>query len=442
MANDAFDVIIIGAGTAGVVAAIQSARAGASTLLVEKTGMLGGTVTTGGVPNPGLFHAWHRQIIAGIGWELVLRTLAETGQAPPVPLCDPRRHSLDHVHVDRFLFAAICDEAVVESGAGLLLHTMVAAVAPAGEGWTVTLCTKTGLTTRTARALIDCTGDANAVALAGLPLEVPEETQPATLSCHAGGYDVSALDTAALNEAMENAVQRGELQYTDSSWNTAQANVSKWLASGGENASHVHHINARDSEGKTKLELEARRALLRLYRFLRQQPGLERLRLEHMAPECGVRETVTIRGKKMITVGDYTSGRLWDDAVCYSYYPLDLHVSSGQGLDGEPLPEGVVPTIPRGAMLPEGSRNLLVAGRCLSSDRLANSALRVQATSMATGQAAGAMAALTTQTGTEVEALPMEAIHSLLAEHAAIVPPHTAVTSPHTAVTPPHTLSS
>lgn len=423
MSDKTFDVIVIGGGTAGVVAAVQAARAGASTLLVEKTGMLGGTVTTGGVPNPGLFHAWRRQVIAGIGWELVVRALAEVGETPREPLCDPQRHSLDHVKVDRFIFAAICDEAVVEAAVRLLLHSMVAGVRPDGDGWTVTLCTKTGLDEYRSRVLIDCTGDANAVALAGFPLNIPDDTQPATLSCHVGGYDLSALDMNALNAAAAGAVERGELQPTDSSWNIRQVSVSKWLASAGENASHVHHLNARDSEGKTLLELEARRSLLRLFRFLRRQPGLEGLRIEHMAPECGVRETVTIQGEKTVTVEDYVSGRLWEDAVCYSYYPIDLHVSTGAGLSKRPLAEGVVPTIPRGAILPAGSRNLLVAGRCISSDRLANSALRVQATCMAVGQAAGAMAALAAHTGAEAGQLPLEDVRALLAEHGAVVPP-------------------
>ncbi len=78
-----YDVIVVGGGTAGVVAAIQAGRAGAKTLLVEKTGMLGGTTTTGGVNFPGLFHAWGRQIIAGIGWDLVTRCVAETGGTLP-----------------------------------------------------------------------------------------------------------------------------------------------------------------------------------------------------------------------------------------------------------------------------------------------------------------------------------------------------------------------
>jgi len=286
----------------------------------------------------------------------------------------------------------------------------------------VTLCTKTGLSTCRARVVIDATGDANAASLAGLPVIIPDETQPATLSCLAAGYDLARLDIEAINRAFDAEVKAGRLAYTDASWNTTAANVGKWLGHRGANASHVHHINARDSAGKTQLELEARKSLLRLYRFLRRQPGLEALSLAHLAPECGVRETAVIRGKGTVTVEDYCSGRIWDDAVCHSYYPIDLHTSDGGGLRCEPLKEDVVPTVPRGALLPEGSRNFLVAGRCLSSDRLANSALRVQATCMATGQAAGALAALAARGGIDPEAVALDDLAALLRQHGAIVP--------------------
>ena len=161
---------------------------------------------------------------------------------------------------------------------------------------------------------------------------------------------------------------------------------------------------------------------LRLCRFLRQQPGLEKLVVDQVSPECGVRETATIQGKATVTVEDYQSGRVWDDAVCHSFYPIDLHTSSGTGLQKVLLADGVVPTVPRGALLPAGSHDLIVAGRCISSDRLANSALRVQATCMATGQAAGAMAALSASKGLDPDELPMAEVHALLRDHGAIVP--------------------
>ncbi|MBI1336093.1 MAG: FAD-dependent oxidoreductase [Phycisphaera sp.] len=420
-----YDVMVIGGGSGGWVAAAQSARVGARTLLVEKTGMLGGTTTTAGVNFPGLFHAWGKQVIAGIGWEVVNRTVEETGQTLP-DFGDYARHhhSKLQIRVNVFVYAALCDETVVQSGARILFHAMPAALKPmtGNTGWHVTLCTKNGLEDYTAKVVIDATGDANAVSLAGFELNIPDTLQPATLSCRAGGYDFNKLDIDAIKSAYQEQVQAGRLQYTDAGWNTQEPDVRRWLRVRGANANHIHHISARDSCGKTKLELEARASLLRLYRFLRTQPGLEKFEIESVCPECGVRETATIKGKKTVTVGDYRNGRVWDDALCYAFYPIDLHRSEGDGLNKQPLEEGVVPTVPRGALLPAGSRNLIVAGRCVSSDRLANSALRVQASCMAMGQAAGAMAALSAQSGLDPEALAIEDIRDMLRQHGAIVP--------------------
>ena len=82
----------------------------------------------------------------------------------------------------------------------------------------------------------------------------------------------------------------------------------------------------------------------------------------------------------------------------------------------------MLPTIPRGALLPAGSAFLVAAGRCVSSDREANSALRVQCPCMAMGQAAGAMASLSARTGIDPELIPMTDLRGLLRDHGAIVP--------------------
>lgn len=420
----AYDVIVVGGGAAGVSAAVQTGRAGARTLLVEKTGMLGGTTTNGGVNFPGLFHAWGKQIIAGVGWEIVSQTVAEMGGELPDFTDFRLRHWMLQIRVNRFMYAALCDEKLVDAGVDVRFHTLVAAVErhASQNDWHVTLCGKEGLVEHRAPVLVDCTGDGNVVALAGLPLDIPEENQPATLSCHATGYDFESLDIDAINAAYDVEAKAGRLSYTDVSWNTSAANVGGWLRQRGANANHTHNINARTSVSRSQLELASRAQLLRVVRFLRTQPGLENLTVEYISPECGVRETAKIFGKKTVTVDDYTSGRVWDDAVCHSFYPIDLHTSDGKGLKCEPLAEGVVPTIPRGAMLPADSLGLIVAGRCVSSDRLAHSALRVQASCMAMGQAAGAMAALSAATNTDPEQLALTTIHALLTQHGAIVP--------------------
>jgi len=128
-----------------------------------------------------------------------------------------------------------------------------------------------------------------------------------------------------------------------------------------------------------------------------------------------------ILGETVITEADYASGRLFEDAVAYAFYPVDLH--RGTGFEKlYHLKQGVVATIPLRALIPKDSCNIIVAGRCVSSDRPANGGLRVQAPCMAMGQAAGATAALAVEKGTTPLNVPLAEIHKLLRKHDAIVP--------------------
>lgn len=415
-----YDVIVIGGGTAGVIAAVQAGRAGAETLLVEKNGMLGGTVTVAGISAPAHFFAWGQPVIGGIGWELVRRTLEETGQ--PVPNGDFSRESsrMRHIGIDRTVYAALCDTAVLEAGVHLLFHAMPAAVSFADGTWTVRLATKSGLRDVQAKVLIDATGDANAVSLAGFAVVRSAVVQPATLQMRCSGYDPQTLDYAAIKAACDKAIAGGEVKTTDVSWR--DAGPEGFLRGRGGNANHIRAPGAETSEGRSAVEVEARQAALRVHRFFRKQPGLENFRIDWVCPEAGIRETVTIRGKATVTTADYEAGRVYEDAVCYAFYSIDEHLNDGLGINYRVLGPGVLPTIPRGALLPEGSRFLIVAGRCLSSEREANSALRVECPCMAMGQAAGAMATLSARTGLDPEALPMAEIRALLRKHGAVVP--------------------
>ena len=112
-----YDVVVIGGGPAGSVAAIQAAQLGARTLLAEKNGMLGGTTTSAAINVPGLFHAWGRQVIAGIGWQLVNRTVQLAGDRLPDFSLYQRAPNMLQVRVNAPVYAALLDEAVLGSGA-------------------------------------------------------------------------------------------------------------------------------------------------------------------------------------------------------------------------------------------------------------------------------------------------------------------------------------
>lgn len=415
-----FDVAVIGGGTSGVMAAIQAGRLGARTLLVEKNGMLGGTTTVGGVALPGLFHAWGQQIIAGIGWDLVTRSTQLAGIQLPDFTDFHQPHYRLQVPVVPALYAGVLDDAVLDAAVDLRLHTMTAAVGWEDDHWRVLLCGKEGLSEVRAHRLIDCTGDADVVGLAGLDRRRNEQRQPGTIMVRLGGYDPSLLDFDLLNGRIAEAVDDGRLKGSD--FASKDKPARSFLRNRGANAIHVLGTGAAGSRGRTEGEVEGRRVLRRIFSFLRDQPGLENLTLEECATECGVRESHTIVGRASITVADYTSGRRWPDAVCNSFYPIDVHQPDGDGIDIRPLAEGVVPTIPRAAMLPRYHDYIAVAGRSIDGDQAANSAYRVQATCMATGQAAGAMAALAADAGQAFDEVPLEQLRRTLLQHGAIVP--------------------
>lgn len=420
MSVQKLDVVVIGAGPAGLCAAIQSAREGLKTLLVEKNGIAGGAITAAGISYPGIFHAWGRQLIAGIGWELVKKTLLETDSPlPDFTIPGDGSNSGKHVPVNALLFAAIADEELLKAGVEIRYHTMPGALKREGKIWRLALCGKDGLYEAESGMVIDCTGDANAVKMAGFPCEEPLECQPGTLSVYIDHYDPGTLDFEAIRRDYEKSAERGEISAEDFGWGK---NFNPGFLYGhGNNSNHICGINAADSAGRTAMEIAGRQSVRRVYRFLKRQPGLEKIEFHIRSAECGVRETRTIRGECTVTLDDYFSGRKFEDAVCYSFYPIDLH-DARMGLDFRKLPAGVMPTIPRGALVPKGADGLLAAGRIVSSDRLANSALRVQASCMATGQAAGAMAVLCRRHSCGAMDLPMSEIRALLEKHGAIVP--------------------
>lgn len=369
------DVLVVGGGTAGTVAAIQAGRLGARTLLLERGSQLGGTMTTGGVAFPGLFDAWGKQIIAGIGWELVKESVELDGGEFPNFAKVPQRHWQNQVFTNQFLYALLAEEKCAEAVVEIAYYEFPQAVARTEAGWRVD-CTGFGTKRRViCREIVDCTGGAEVVGMLGFPRLREEERQPGSF-------------LYMLGKAHEPGREQIHRLY-------------------------VHGADSTNSRTATQANLAGRRSILEK---VRKGGG----RLMHLQPETGFRESYRIEGETIVTVRDYRSGRFFDDAISYAFYPVDLHTR--EGVRPEPLKPGTLPTIPLRALVPKGSRNLLVAGRCVSSDRLANSGLRVQAPCMGMGQAAGAAAALSAKTGSTPLEVPLEDIRRTLREHGQIVP--------------------
>lgn len=409
------DILVIGGGTAGVIAAIQAGRAGRRTILVESGSMLGGTITTGGVAFPGIFFAWGKQVISGIGWELVQESVALNDDTmPDFSVPHGRQHWHHQVRLNPAMYALLAEEKCVEAGVDIRFYETPTHIAFRRNRWTVRTIGKGTDTSIVCNQLIDCTGNAYAASIAGFPVLREAETQPGTLMFRIGGYDLKSLDMNVINARYKEAVESGELNREEF------LNVHSLLANAGDNVQHIAGADATTSETHTFANIAGRASLLRTVRFLRTLPGLRYLKILDMCNETAVRETYRIDGEYLITHEDYITGRIFDDAVSYSYYPIDLH--DADGVVPKHLGIGMVPTVPLRALIPKNSRNFIVAGRCVSSDRLANSALRVQASCMGMGQAAAAAAVLANMQGKTPLDVSMADLSKLLKEHGAIVP--------------------
>ncbi len=417
--SEAVDVLVVGGGTAGTAAAIQAGRAGASTALVEMSGQLGGTMTNGGVNFPGYFHAWGELQVGGIGWELVKETKELAGEAlPPVRNAEAQRPG-NYIPFNMGLYAALAEEKAVEAGVALHYHEIVTGVERVGDAWRVRSVGKNVERTIDARELIDCTGDADLVGMLGLARERGEVRQPGTLEFLLGGIDPADFDAEQVDKAFAQAVKEGRLLPGDYSGMDARSFLF-FLHERGRNQSHVPGADGSTAARQSDANTRGRQAFLRLFRFVRTLPGGENVTLERMSPMTAIRETHRIVGEGRVTVDEYVAGRCFPDAIAYTAFFVDLHTDEGG--TKQFLEPGTLPTIPFGALVPRGSRHLLVAGRTVSSDRGANAGMREQPFCMAMGQAAGAAAALATQKGIASRDVDPDALRALLKAHGAIVP--------------------
>lgn len=411
------DVLIVGGGSAGHVAAIQAGRLGAKTVLLERNSQLGGTTTTGGVNFPGLFHAWGRQYISGIGWELVAKTMKVDGKKLQDFSKVPKRHPEHQVRVNAHLYALLAEEACLEAGVSLAYYQFPQTVEKTSDGWLVSVVGQGVQYQLRCRQIVDCTGSASVVGMLGFERMWSDVRQPGTQMVVFTGFDQKVVqeNKTLIQKMYDEAIVEGRLQKGDTWRGNAMGPIS-----GGSGSNHIFGANSSTAATQTQTNLAGRKHVLRMLKFMKTLPGGENATIDRMMNETASRETYRIKGETIVTVHDYISGRIFDDALSYSFYPIDLH--DEHGVKPKPLPHGKVPTIPRGALIPKGSKNIMVAGRCLSSDRLANSAARVQASSMGMGQAAAVTAVLASRMNTTPSSVPLKEIRQNLKAHNAIVP--------------------
>ena len=408
----AVDVAVVGGGTSGIAAALAASATGAKTVILERSDSLGGTMTRASVSWPGLFHAWGRQIIAGPAWELVKAACLKSKQKLPDFTCDPgQQHWKHQVRFTDKVYEALAREELSRAGVEVRFGCEVSKAERTADGWRLGW---SGGSVE-AREVVDCTGNATVAALCGAERAKGKVCQPGTYAyAITPGCDIRKIDEAAIGVAWKKAIAAGTVLSTDC------ISGSPYYDLDGRSYNHIPGADNSTAELQAETNRRGRESMERMLAFFHAQPGLEKARVVWSSKETGVRETYRVVGRATVTEDDYVSGRVFPDAVCYSFYPIDIHTE--EGVTPKALKKGCVPTVPFGSLLPKGVDNVLVAGRAISSDRGANSALRVQATCMAAGQAAGVAAALAAKRGIAPGSLPIEDIRTALRAIGAIVP--------------------
>lgn len=425
--TDDFDIAVCGGGVAGFCAAIAAARMGAKTCIIEKNRMLGGVMTSGGNNDIALFCAGDRPVIRGIGWEFV-RRLDKMGYANIPVFRDGVSHSLQGVKVNIPMAACLMDTMCLEENVALSFGATIVDVRRDGDLWLLICAKKGALSAVRAKFVIDCTGDGDTAVCAGAEYELGDPhtrtLQPGTLRFFPSRYDAGTITREQMRESFVRQVAEGTLRKSDF-WPGANGDPREIMTHHGDNINHVE-IHA-DYEQKTEIiEIEARRSLARITGWLRSQfAETADFSMEYLCDGVAYRETRRILGDVYITVDDYVQARVWDDSVCYAYYPVDLHQHESvadERVHNIFLDKNHVPTIPLRALIVRDLDNFLIAGRCVSSDRLANSGLRVKAPCMAMGQAAGSAAALALRHGVDIREVNIQELKSALSDADCIVP--------------------
>ena len=420
-----YDVIVCGGGPAGIIAALAAARNGAKTALVERYGFLGGAATASLVNPISVFKSNGEQVIRGIPWEFVER-LSELGGA----LDD---YENGNVPVDAEKYKLVAQRMLIESGVKLFLHSYISDVVREGNALShIVINNKNGTVALAGKYFIDCTGDADVCSLTGFPMqELPDknEMQPASLGFRLGGVKLDLVtglhprtpgakfQMYSVREKFESLEGIEEIPNFGGPWFCTVLNDEAGIVN--VNITRTA-ANATDGESVTETECKLREDVFRLFELLKKYiPAFADSYLIHSATQVGFRESRRIKGNHILTADEYVDAIHFEDSVARGAHPIDIHRAVDSKQDVRFLSRAGY--VPYRSMISDEFDNIIVAGRCISADRATFASIRVQATAMALGQAAGTAAALCLKNGCSVNKVNVNEMIAMLKEQGAEV---------------------
>ncbi|MDR3710631.1 MAG: FAD-dependent oxidoreductase [Capsulimonadaceae bacterium] len=455
------DVVVLGGGPAGIGAAIAAARNGARTLLVEQNGALGGMMTLGLVMPLCGQSTRKGNSLGGIVGEFLTSVIDESKR-----YCDAQ--GKDHyVFSSPHVMKHVALRMALDAGVEILFHASLVDAVREGDRITqVIVSTKSGLGTIRGGVFIDTTGDGDLMYRAGEQFvkgsepgvmrsllgtgldQVHDEDpakatygdydhsglmQPVTIMFTMGGVDVeSAQPLCNLKVTYAQiGITKAEflkLPYANTPGFVVDDTDEVPLPQGrvlffqtlrpGEvviNMTRVIGIDGSDACDLTRGEIVCQQQVFYVLDFLRRFiPGFEKSYLIETADVLGVRETRRLVGRYVLTGREAIECRPLPDVIANGTYIIDIHDPQGRrkAIGGTIHQECY--DIPYRSLTPKTVENLLVAGRCISTDHVAHSSTRVQGTCMLTGQAAGTAAAMAVALGASVGDIPVSQLQDRL----------------------------
>ena len=424
------DVLVVGSGPGGLSAALAAAREGVNTMLVERFGCFGGNITQAGVESI----AWYRHEktieAGGIGNEFEIRA-KEMGGSRKEP------QSMSEA-LDTEIFKYVADKMVQEAGVVPILHCLGAQAITEGNTLKGIITeSKSGRQAILAKRVIDATGDADIAYLAGAPdRKAPrEELLGVTVTFGCSGVDVNKFleyvrhkpsTLGDWDEVEETSGKESELfsPYIEDPFNKAkeagEIPENAWikgtwssLTEAGEatylNMVVSYGIDPTNVRDLTKAEMQGRQMVMWALSAMKKYiPGFEKAKLRTFCSSLGNRESRKIIGEYNLTEHDVRNEARFEDSI--GIFP--------EFLDGYGVV--IIPTtgryfqVPYGIILPQKVENLLVAGRCVSGDKISHAATRQMMCCAVTGQGAGVAAAVSLKENVSCSAVDITKVQAAL----------------------------
>ncbi|MHB9031517.1 MAG: FAD-dependent oxidoreductase [Anaerolineae bacterium] len=425
------DVLVAGGGPAGVAAAVAAARTGARVYLVEGASCLGGMGTLGLVPCFMQFGDGINFLAAGIGREVHDR-LWQAGGVGPDDRIDER---YGHLGIQSEVLKTLYDDMLSEAGVQFSLHTQLIAVEQASGQVNLVICAaKSGIYAIEAQVFIDCTGDGDLCAWAGAPCEKGDaqgHMMPGTLCSLWTDIDWDMVRAAGqsaeaeLPKAFAAGIFTTNDRHLPGMWRIGQH-------MGGGNIGHAFGVDATDEDSLTQALVRGRKTVREYEQYYKRYlQGFEQMELAATGALLGIRESRRVMGDYVLSLEDFKRRAVFEDEIGRYCYPVDIHASTPSDEAFEQFRQEITTLhygpgesygIPYRCLLPRGLKNVLVAGRCISSDRYIQGSVRVMPGCYITGQAAGVAAALALNTAGDTRQVNAAELQTRLSAMGAYLP--------------------